>query len=458
MIGKFKKYADYKDSYHQWIGEIPSHWNIILLNYLFKENKIKNKGNVENTILSLSYGRVILKKGGENYGLLPASFESYQVLEPGYLVFRFTDLQNDQRSLRVGYVNEKGIITSAYVGLKKRDEEVYSKYYYYLFHSLDIKKYFYSFGGGVRLSLDYNTLKKIKFPFPPLTEQKTIANFLDHKTAQIDRYIQLKEKTIALLQERKAAIINQAVTKGLDPAAPMKDSGIEWLGEIPAHWEVKRIKRLLSKIDYGVSESSKVDGQIPILTMGNIQQGEITEPNPGGLYNVADNLILKKNDLLFTRTNGNPDLVGKVGIYRKSNSNPITFASYLVRFRVDKNADPEWIHLVLNSYSFWSFAKSQALVNLQTNLNSTRYSQFKIPVPNKKEQERMKNVVYENSRKINQLIFQIEKEIILIKEYRESLISAAVTGKIDVQEYDRPAKGVARKTSENEGLEEALAK
>lgn len=277
-MAEYKTYPTYKDSGSVYLGDIPAHWDNIALNYLFKENKEKNKGNIEKNILSLSYGKVISKKGEENYGLLPASFETYQIIKEGYLIFRFTDLQNDHKSLRVGYSSLNGIITSAYLGLKPGNQQVFSKFYYYLFHSLDIKKYFYGFGGGVRLSLDWNTIRKIKYPLPSLSEQTAIANFLDRKTAEIASFIALKEKTIALLKERKTAIINKAVTKGLDDTVPIKDSGIGWLGEIPAHWEVKKLKylfritkRIVGKLGFDVLSITQKGIKIKDITSGEGQ-------------------------------------------------------------------------------------------------------------------------------------------------------------------------------------------
>jgi type I restriction enzyme S subunit len=170
------------------------------------------------------------------------------------------DLQNDKTSLRVGFVNERGIITSAYIGLKVKNNYS-SKYFYALLNHLDLIKHFYNGGGGVRQSVGFSELGKERITLPPLSEQTAIANFLDYKTAKIDRFIQKKKQLIKLLNEQKAGIINDAVTKGLNPNAKMKPSGIEWLGDIPEHWEVRKLK-YVAKIKTGRTpkiESSLID-------------------------------------------------------------------------------------------------------------------------------------------------------------------------------------------------------
>jgi type I restriction enzyme S subunit len=239
---------------------------------------------------------------------------------------------------------------------------------------------------------------------------------------------------IALLNEQKQAIIHRAVTRGLDPSVPLKPSGIPWLGESPAHWKWIPIKRLLSRMDYGTSEASTETGGIRVLTMGNIQKGEVIMPRSGGLDDLPDSLLLEHHDLLFTRTNGNPDLVGKVGIFRGQLSDKVSFASYLVRLRVKRPHEPQWLHMLLNSPAFWPFARSHALVNLQTNLNSTRYGQFPVLVPTPAEQVRIVEWVTEESKALNAAIIRLDREIELLWEYCTRLVADVVTGKLDVRE------------------------
>src|SRR5690554_2979293 len=230
----FQKYPAYKDSGVEWMGVIPEHWEIYPGLKFIAENKSKNTGMIRNTVLSLSYGKIRVKQDDELTGLVPESFETYQLVNKGDLIFRPTDLQNDKVSLRSAYSEYDGIITNAYLNLKFR-QIADSKFFHYFFRAIDNNKIIYGLGSGLRQNISYLDFRRFLFPFPPLPEQTAIAAFLDDKTAKIDRAIAQKEKMITLLKERKQIIIQNAVTKGLDPNAKMKDSGVEWIEIGRAH-------------------------------------------------------------------------------------------------------------------------------------------------------------------------------------------------------------------------------
>ena len=207
-----ERYERYKDSGVKWIGEIPEHWEMYKLKYLFKLNKNKNIGNKCNTILSLSYGKIKIKKD-LNEGLTPESYESYQLLSTGDIVIRSTDLQNDHTSLRTGLVKIEGAITSAYIGLKNLDMSLCdSRFYHYFLHDWDITKAIYNQGKGLRQCLNWDDIKNMLMPVLGISEQTAIANILDSVTSKIDTSISQCNKMISLLQERKQIIINDVVT------------------------------------------------------------------------------------------------------------------------------------------------------------------------------------------------------------------------------------------------------
>jgi len=248
-----------KDSGVAWIGEIPDSWEMVQLGSILSEHKCKNIGMKSENLLSLSYGRVIRKNINTTDGLLPESFEGYNVIDSGDIVLRLTDLQNDQRSLRVGLCSEKGIITSAYTTLRPRKFEIVSKYFYYLMHSYDICKGFYGMGAGVRQGLNYAGIRKIMLTMPPPEEQSAIAECLDKKSMQIDALIANVQEQIEKLKAYKQSLITEVVTKGLDPNVPMKDSGVEWIGEIPEDWEVVKTGRLFKE-----NNRSPIGNDIPL--------------------------------------------------------------------------------------------------------------------------------------------------------------------------------------------------
>ena len=254
------RYESYKPSGVKWLGNVPAHWEVRPGFTCFKENKDRNKGLVENTVLSLSYGRIVIKPEEKLTGLVPESFESYQLIKPGDIVIRTTDLQNDQTSLRVGYAKDKGMITSAYLGLRCHPE-INPEYVFRLLESYDALKVFYGMGSGLRQNIDFWDFKRLPVPLPPRDEQDRIVVFLEQKTAEIDAAIAKKERLIELLEEQKRVLISKAVTQGLDHRLGVKKSGITWLGEVPAHWRLLPNKALFRER----KELGKPD--LPILSV-----------------------------------------------------------------------------------------------------------------------------------------------------------------------------------------------
>lgn len=192
-----------------WLPEIPKHWSCIKLKAFCKDNKEKNKGNVESCILSLSYGNVIVKQN-VNFGLVPENYESYQIVKPGYIILRLTDLQNDHKSLRTGLVKHRGIITSAYVGLVVNN--INNEYVHLLLHSYDVMKVFYGMGGGLRQSMSYQDISNLYMPVPPLSEQRAIVSYITDKTAKIDALTVKLQQEIESIKEYKQRLISDVVT------------------------------------------------------------------------------------------------------------------------------------------------------------------------------------------------------------------------------------------------------
>lgn len=198
-----------KDSGIEWIGEIPEKWRVVPLYNYFSERKNKNRAGNERNLLSLSYGNIIRKNIEAKGGLLPESFTTYNVIEPGDIIIRPTDLQNDKRSLRTGLSNERGIITSAYIDLAPKSG-ANSRYYHYLLHSYDVQKVFYNMGNGVRQGLNYTEFSKLRVLVPERIEQSQITNFLDRKTTAIDRLIDKIYTEIDTLKQYQSSVITQA--------------------------------------------------------------------------------------------------------------------------------------------------------------------------------------------------------------------------------------------------------
>lgn len=200
-----------KDSGIPWIGQIPAHWKSLYLFQIAKEHFVSNKDIHHQNLLSLSYGNIVRKDINATEGLLPSSFDGYQVVSPGNIILRFTDLQNDHKSLRVGLVKEEGIITSAYVCIEPGDI-ILPDYCYFMLHSYDIMKVFYGMGGGLRQSLNYQGIRKLLLPVPPMEEQREIVKFIESKTRKIDSMISSLNAEIERLKEYKQSLISDVVT------------------------------------------------------------------------------------------------------------------------------------------------------------------------------------------------------------------------------------------------------
>ena len=213
-MSEITTYEKMKDSGIEWIGSVPSDWRVHTLYQLVTQVKEKNSNLQEKNLLSLSYGKIKRKDIDSPDGLLPASFDGYNIIENGDIVLRLTDLQNDHTSLRVGLATERGIITSAYTTLRPMDTSN-SKYLYYLLHAFDLKKGFYGMGSGVRQGLNYAEVKELRVVLPSQDEQNAIVRFLDNQCGQIDSIIEEAKSSIAEYKKLREAVIFEAVTRGI---------------------------------------------------------------------------------------------------------------------------------------------------------------------------------------------------------------------------------------------------
>lgn len=432
------RYLRYKPSKTLWLKEIPEHWQETDIRMLFLENKTKNDGLTEKNLLSLSYGKLKRKDIDSATGLVPASFEGYQVIEDGYIILRFTDLQNDKKSLRVGYCPEIGIITNAYVGLAPK-EGVFSKYYYYLLHYLDKIKYFYNLGGGVRQSLSFKEFGRETVLVPDEDEQKNIARFLDYKLAKIERFIRKKKQLIKLLKEQKAAIINRAVTKGLDANVAMKDSGFEWLGEIPEHWEVKKLKWVARTNSGSTPNSSNqaeyYDGDIPWIRTLDLNNGEVIDTELKITEKALAETSCKINPVntVMVAMYGGAGTIGKSGIARLVATTNQAVCCILP----NENFNSDYLHNYIKFYRpYWMIGAEGT--RKDPNISQDDIRNLHVVFPPIQEQVQVVDFINQEIEIIHTTISKIEREITLTEEYRTALIAEAVTGKIDVRAYAIP--------------------
>ena len=427
-------YPKYKDSGVRWLGDVPEHWEVLPALAIYKPKLVRNTGMIERTVLSLSYGRIIVKPQDRLHGLVPESFDAYQIVDPGNIIVRATDLQNDHTSLRVGYSRKRGIITAAYMCLDTTGR-VSSEFGYHFLNTYDLLKIIYGFGSGLRQNLDFSHIKRMPVLVPDLPEQGAIVRFLDYADQRTREYIRAKQKLIKLLGEQKQAIIHRTVSRGLDPNVRLKPSGVKWLGGVPEHWEVAALRHRYSQCLGKMLDSKRITGNhsLPYLRNTDVQwdlvnvQGLPTMDIPPAEYG---RYTVEKGDLLVCEGGE----VGRCAIWR-GQVGVCGFQKALHRLRpLNTRRDvPRFIYYVLRAA-----AKSNAFndghVSTIAHLTGDKLRAHRFPFPPVTEQELLVSFLDSELEKVDQAVSTALREIALLREYRIRLIADVVTGKLDVRE------------------------
>lgn len=434
-----KPYEKYKDSGIAWLGEIPENWEIKRIKYIFKEQDKRSETGLEDLLSVSHYTGVTQKKDRVSDGELMTNartLEGYKIVEEGDLVINIMLAWNGS----LGISKFDGITSPAYCVYKSLIGG--ERYFGYLFRTKNAQQEFKKQSTGIiesRLRLYTDKFFNIKTAIPTISEQTAIANFLDYKTAKIDRFIFKKKQLIKLLNEQKAAIINDAVTKGQNPNAKMKPSGIEWLGEIPEHWEVRKIKSLGNAIiglTYSPLELTDEGKGTLVLRSSNVQNAKITYDDCVYVTTkIPEKKRTIKGDILICSRNGSVRLIGKNAIIDEKASGQ-SFGAFMTIFR---SSYFEYLHYFFNSASF----KAQSGLFSTSTINQLTtgiLNNILVAIPlDIKEQKLVVSHIEKEASIINKTIATIEKEIALVQEYRTALIAEAVTGKIDVRDYEIPA-------------------
>lgn len=421
-----------KDSGISWVGEIPKEWTIMPLYCFYSERKNKNIFGAENNLLSLSYGKVIRKDINTSEGLLPSNYNGYNIVEAGDIIIRPTDLQNDKRSLRTGLSKERGIITSAYIALKPKNG-INSRFYHYLLHTYDILKVFYNMGNGVRQGLNYDEFAKLMVYSPSDTEQQRIAEFLDRECGKIDGLKADIQSQIDTLEQYKRSVITEAVTHGLNPSAPMKDSGVPWVGKIPKNRVKAKIKNVASMISSGTTPLSAVSEFFENGTINWIQSGDIY----GKKY--INDVSMKITELALASSSSlkivrKPFIVmamygGSVGNTAISLIDACTNQACCC---IKPNDKTNFGFL----YYWLLFCREDFLIKAegggQPNISQNKIRNEYIFIPPLDEQQEIADYLDNKCAEIEQIIADKKTQIETLDGYKKSLIYEYVTGKKEV--------------------------
>jgi type I restriction enzyme, S subunit len=453
-MSRYKAYPEYKDSRVEWLGQTPKDWKLCRL----KDTSVINPSKLEvrNLGLETEVSFIPMEAIGENGELdisrtkqLTEVISGYSYVADGdVMIAKITPcFENGKGAIAKGLTNKIGFATTEIINIRPRSPTD-SGYFYYLLSADPFRKLaegsMYGAGGQKRVA--DNFVAEYHLSLPSQTERGKIASFLDHETAKIDALIEKQRRLIELLKEKRQAVISHAVTKGLDPNAPMKDSGVEWLGAVPAHWDVAKIKHLTVTFDQGWSpqcDARPAEGnEFGVLKVGCVN---------GGVFNPEENKALppelkpqtqyklKKSDLLISRANTR-DLVGSAAVVH-SDFDKLILCDKLYRLRFPCSINPELIAFYL------SLSVVRQQIELGTagasdsmqNISQSVIKDLVVLVPPEPEANRLVKEIEKRIKNFDTTLKKVGLQISLLQERRTALISAAVTGKIDVRDWQAAA-------------------
>jgi len=447
-------YPDYRKSEVEWLDKVPSHWANVPIKYMALEKKslfldgdwIESKDISGDEIRYITTGNVgegLYKEQGTGF-ITEEKFKQLdctEVFEGDILISRLNAPIG--RSCIVPNLTSR-IVTSVDNVIFRADAKYHKQFIVHLFSSKDYFKHTSNLARGATMQrISRGLLGNIRVVIPPYEEQQKVANFLDHETAKIDTLIKKQQQLIKLLKEKRQAVISHAVTKGLNPNAPMRDSGVEWLGEVPEHWVVRRLKhtsKLQSGIPKGKDLTGKISISVPMLRVANVQDGYFNLEDVHSMEIEPDQLdrfSLEYGDVLMNE-GGDNDKLGRGAVW-KSEVEPCIHQNHVFAIR-PYSIEPEWLDFMTRaSYAkFHFFRVAKQSTNLAS-ISSTNIKETPLVIPPGKERIDIMEYVSRKISAFDKAGMKCSAQIILLQERRTALISAAVTGKIDVRNWQAPA-------------------
>ncbi|ARD39611.1 restriction endonuclease subunit S [Edwardsiella ictaluri] len=452
-MGKYQTYPEYKNSGVEWLDNIPNHWEMLNGKRIFCNVRKKASPNDEQLAASQKLGVIpqslMMELNDAKVMLALKGTDSFRHVEKDNFVISLRSFEGG-----IEHSDYVGCVSPAYTVLESI-KKISPWYYKFLLKSKPYIAALQASTDSLRdgKSISFEQFSKIWLPLFNVQEQTQIANFLDHETAKIDALIEKQQQLISLLQEKRQAVISHAVTKGLNPDVPMKDSGVEWLGEVPEHWVVCRLKHI-STIQSGVAKGGKdLSGKtlisVPMLRVANVQDGYLKLEDIHSIQiepNMLERYSLKYGDVLMNE-GGDNDKLGRGAIWQNQIQNCI-HQNHVFAIRT-QGIEPEWLDtLTRASYAkFYFFSVAKQSTNLAS-ISATNIKETPILVPPKEERKEILLFLGEQLKHFDALEGKCEKQISLLKERRTALISAAVTGKIDVRNWQAPSQSPSISTEE----------
>lgn len=426
-----KRYEQYKDSGVAWIGEIPAHWETVKPKYtVFLQKGTKPQELTDEDNGNLPYLTMdVLRDRANKTTMYPTSVNDLVKVGNGDILVLW-----DGANAGEVLVAKDGYLSSTMARFGFNTNRLDSRYWFYFLKGLEpILK---EFAGGTTIPhLDSSKIMEEPYPIPSIYEQQAIVRYLDYKVAKIDKLISENEAQVKELEKYRTAIISEVVTKGLNPDTPMRDSGVQWIGNIPKHWEILPLKRCLSShLMYGANEIAESDNPaypryIRITDIGDnntLRSDTIKTLAP----EVAKDYMLKTGDLLFARSGAT---VGKTYLYQGGFD--ACFAGYLIKASFNSKMAPMYAYYFTQTSSYDSWKNQVFIQATIQNIGADKYSILPICVPPIDEQDKIVNSIEVRVTNYNLLIEKLSCQIEQLKAYKTALISEAVTGQIDVRDW-----------------------
>ncbi len=447
---RLKPYPEYRDSGVPWLGEVPSHWGVVRLGSVLKERGESNESASVTQVLSVlrDVGVIRYEDKGNIGNKKSDDITSYKIVRHGDIVVNSMNVIIGS----VGMSRFSGCLSPVYYVLRTRLPDYDPQFYEYVFRVKTFQRSLIRLGNGIlahRMRIPMELLKREPLPKPPLNEQRAIVSYLDSINQQIRRLIRTKQRMIKLLNEQKQAIIHQTVTRGLDPDMKMKPTGLDWLPEVPEHWEVAPLRRYSSSrcdgpFGSGLKSSHYTDSGIRVIRLQNIGYAEFLDGEPSYIsaehYATLGDHDVLPGDLLIAGLGEDRIPAGRACV-APDHIQPAMVKADCFRFRLKLDCLlPEFVALQLSATAAAASAiLSTGATRQRVNLQAT--SGRGIAIPSGDEQAKICQFVAEERWTIGAAVRRIEREIELIREYRTRLISDVVTGKLDVRCVELPEVG-----------------
>lgn len=437
MTGRYKAYSEYRNSGHKWLGDIPSQWSVWGAKRIFASVRVAAKDTDEQLAASQKYGVVpqslMMKLNSAKVMLALKGTNSFRHVEKDNFVISLRSFEGG-----IEHSAYEGCVSPAYTVLEA-SLHMHSAFYKYLLKCEPFIAALQSSTDSLRdgKSISYEQFGAIYLPYCSYEEQQKIASFLDHETAKIDTLIAKQEKLIELLKEKRQAVISHAVTKGLNPNAPMRDSGVEWLGEVPEHWVVTKFSYAIDFLEGpGILAVDFHDEGIPLLRIQNVKEAIVTDNfktylDPQKVKEKWEHFRVKKGDLLISAS-------ASTGLISEVDERTVGAVPYtgLIRLKpVSASITKDFIRFVVQSDLFYEQIKLLQTGSTIQHFGPIHLQQMKVVLPPVDEQNRIAKDIKHSIKYIDRLTENAESIIDLTKERKTALISAAVTGKIDVRDW-----------------------